>query len=132
MKITKPFCIDDELIHQLKKLNASDLVNSLLREYFDGKNSENLAKLKQKLSENLEKKKVLLRETREIRRKIVLIQRKENLILNLQKKIPAKLIDSMKNYDEWTRFYLCFKSEVQKAGYMDTKKIFYELKGGND
>jgi len=132
MKVTKPFCVDSDLLDELSKINASDLVNSLLRDHFDGKNSMNLGKLKQKLSKNLQKKKVLLKETRELRRKIAKIEEKEAKILKISKQYPPyvfKIIDGCKNLPA---LFATFRHDktLKEFGWMELKKLFNNLKGG--
>jgi len=83
MKTTKPFCIDSDLIKELSKINASSLVNELLRDYFNQINEGNLAKNKQKLTGLLSEKKILCKKVRELRQKIKEIETKETEVVIL-------------------------------------------------
>jgi hypothetical protein len=132
MKVTKPFCVDDELIRELTKVNASELVNSLLKEHFDDKNSMSLKKLKHKLSENLQKKKVLLRDIRDLRGKIAEIEAKEAKILKISKKYPDYVFKTIEGCTNVMAFYSAFRNDdkLRKYGWLELKKLFNHLKGG--
>ena len=132
MKITKPFCIDDDLINQLAKTNASELVNRLLHEHFDGVNNKNLGVLKQKLSKNVAEKRKIGKEIKEIRLNISEIERKERIALNLAKKIPSNLFKAMNDYSDFFKYWVAFREELRKLTLSrdEIKNIFYELKGG--
>jgi len=131
MKVTKPFCIDADLLENLKKVNASELVNRLLTEHIEGKDDKNLSKLKQKLNENLIKKRVLLKKTRDLRIKIREIEIKEQKILSLSKKFPEKILKEIENSRSLVALHIAHRSgELKNYNWMDVKKIFYELKGG--
>ena len=132
MKVTKPFCIDDNLIRELTKVNASELVNSLLKDHFDGKNEENLLKLKKKFTEIKQKKKEILTEYRNLRGKIAKIEQKEAKILKICGKIPTNILKAMEGFEDWIKFVMAFRTELNKLAISraELKNIFYEMKGG--
>jgi len=132
MKVTKPFCVDADLIDELTKVNASELVNSLLLEHFDDKNSMNLGKLKRKLSENLQKKRVLLKETRDLRVKITKIEEKEAKILKISKKYSDYVFKVIDGCDDVMKFFASFRSDdkLKKYQWRELKQLFKNLKGG--
>lgn len=60
MKTSKLFTIDTELAERLKNLNASELVNTLLNEYFEIRSSKNtLLEEKKAVFDSISKKKKL-------------------------------------------------------------------------
>lgn len=133
MKITKPFCIDDDLISGLNKVNASRLVNSLLREHFDTENSQNLTKLKQRLREKAQKKSILLAEIRLLKRNINEITQKEAKILAFSKKYPDYIFKIINGCDDVMKFYSIYRNDVKlkRFGWMELKRVFNHVKGGN-
>ena len=132
MKITKPFCIDDSLIKDLKKHNASELVNKLLIEYFEGFDSKNIAKLKQILIKKSREKAVLLKQIRELKRKIKENTEKEAKILRLSRKYPDRFFKILQGVNTIPHLLIVYRSDMtlKKYGWMEVKKIFLELKGG--
>lgn len=131
MKVTKPFCIDDDLTKDLKEFNASELVNSLLREYFDGINNMSLSKLKQLLSKKRKEKAALLKEIREITRKIDEITRKEIKILRLSKKYPKEMLEKLSKLQSLQALWVWRKTPpLNNYTYTELKDIFQEVKGG--
>lgn len=133
MKVTKPFCIDDDLVSELSKVNASELVNSLLREHIDDKNSMSLSKLNTKLSENLQKKSILLREIRDLRRKIAQIKEKEAKILKFSKQYPDYVFKIINGCESLPKFFSIYRGDdkLKQYPWMDMKKLFNEVKGGD-
>jgi len=131
MKVMKSICLDEDLINSLSKVNASELINRLLSEHFQGTDNKNIVKLKQKLAKNVDKMKKIRKEIKETREIIEEIERKERLTLAIAKKIPTNLLKSMDDYTTWIAFATSFRSELSKLGlYADAKQVFYELKGG--
>lgn len=132
MKITKPFCIDDNLARELSKTNASKLVNDLLSEYFEGVDSMNISKLKNNLDKKSRKKKILLKEIKELRERIDDLERKEKQILKLTNKIPVWLMKSMQNHESWFTFATAFRNDINSCdvGREEIRKTFYAMKGG--
>ncbi len=132
MKITKPFCIDDKLIPQLKNINASELVNLLLTEHLEGINSENLSKLKQKLSEKLQKKAILLKEIRLIKKKVAEISAKEARILKISKTYPDYIFKCIDGSNSVLNFYSMYRRDpsLKRFSWIELKKVFNEVKGG--
>ena len=116
MKQNKIFCIDEELIKKLNGLNASELVNRLLINHFQGDKSENLAYLKQKFNEN----RLILRE----------IKRKDKDLRQKIKRIELKEIKIIKqNYDLeiWSKAKAMSKTKM----IAEIKQIYAKLvKGG--
>ena len=132
MKVTKPFCIDDEIIPQLKKLNASELVNSLLKDHFDVENVQNLSKLREKLKEKLQKKAILLKDIRFIKRKVAEISAKEARILKISKQYPDYVFKVIDGCDNIMKFYSIFRNDtaLKRFSWIELKKTFNEVKGG--
>lgn len=131
MKVTKPFCIDAELIEELKKTNASLLVNSLLKEHFDAETKPNLIKLKQIFSEKTQKKKILLKELRDLRLKIDKMEQEERKILKITKQFSDKELDLLKNCESRIRLSLLHRQTILKnRRWIDVKQVWQELKGG--
>lgn len=132
MKITKPFCIDDEIIPQLKNMNASELVNSLLKDHFDAENVVNLSKLRTKLKEKLRKKAILLKEIRLIKRKVAEISAKEARILKISKNYPDYVFKCIDGCDNVMKFYAIYRGDVtlKRFGWISMKQAFNEVKGG--
>ena len=133
MKVTKPFCIDDEIIPQLKKLNASELVNSLLKDHFDVENVQNLSKLREKLKEKLQKKAILLKDIRFIKRKVAEISAKEARILKISKNYPDYVFKCIDGCDNVMKFYSIFRGDttLKRFSWIELKKTFNEVKGGS-
>lgn len=132
MKVNKVFYIDYEFTEELTNCNASLLVNSLLTEHFDDKNSLNLHKLKQKLSKNIEKKRVLLREIRDLRVKINKISEKEAKILRISKHFSKYLLNNLNNCENIIAFHQVWRSDeaLKKYSWPDVKNLYNYLKGG--
>lgn len=72
------FNVDEDLCVKLEKINASDLINALLREHFRLENTEKIDILKQKMAENRQKSKEIRQKSREIEREIAeILDKKE-------------------------------------------------------
>jgi len=134
MKVTKPFCIDAELLGDLKNINASELVNSLLTEHLDGKNSLNLGKMKALLSKNLEKKKKLLHDIRDLRARIAIIEQKEAKILKISKQYPDYIFKLIDGCSSVMVFYANYRNDIKLKAYswIELKKLYNNLKGGEN
>jgi len=137
MKVTKPFCVDDDLIKDLQKVNASELVNELLREHFDGIDSMNLVKLKQLLSKKTMEKSSLLKEIRDFKRKIRQIEQKERKILLVMKKFDSEIVDIISNIGSQAALFAWYRSKsnplsekLRQLPYTTIKSIYIEVKGG--
>ena len=130
MKHNKYISIDEEFFYKLKEeSNASDLINELLKAYYDGKNCENreilrkyLLKIKQILKENRKKQ-------REIEDNIAKIDAKEqkiNLFLKEKQLTRAKLIKQIELRREKE------KQQGRRITYYDTaeEEAARILKGG--
>jgi len=134
MKITKPFCIDEELIPKLKNINASDLVTELLKEHFDGENVQNLGKLRENLKKKLQKKAILLKEVRLLKKKIAEITAKEARILKISRKYPDYVFKCIDGCRDVMAFYSMFRTDttLKRFKWIELKKTFNEVKGGNN
>ena len=134
MKVTKPFCIDDDLIVDLKKTNASELVNSLIREHFEGVSGMTLSKLKRLQTEKQKKKASLLKELRQIGSRIKEIEQKEAKVLQLTKSYPDYIFKVMNGCDNVMKLYSAFRNDdrLKKYKWMELKKIYNHLKGGTN
>jgi len=131
MKVTKPICIDDDLIKELKNINASSLVNSLIREYFEGIDTKNLSKLKQMYSEKQAKKRVLLKEMRDLSKKIKEISEKERKLLKVTRGLTEKEYEILKNCQSRVSLSLAYRQPpLKNRSWVDVKQIWQELKGG--
>jgi hypothetical protein len=107
MKINKLFCLDEEIAKKLEGLNASELVNRLLKEHFSTEMSENLTILKKKYSENKQILKESKRKDRELASFIDKIEQNEKIILNLSKGMNEEQIRMLRgtaeiNVSNWT------------------------------
>ena len=72
-KINKIFSINPDLLLELGKINASELVNRLLTEHFAGTLPDNPEILLQKIAENRVKKQFYLDKIRDINKKLTQI-----------------------------------------------------------
>ena len=69
--------VDADLGEQLSKVNASELVNNLLRQHFFIDTCENIAVFRSEMAKNSEKKAILLKKNRFFKERIADIQAKK-------------------------------------------------------
>ena len=95
MKIARTYTIEKEIIDKLEGLNASGLINELLKSYFNGDLPDDINILRQLYEEKRQKKAILLKEMRNISAKIgkkqaeIEEKRQENMTEN--EKIARKM-----------------------------------------
>lgn len=78
-KINRTYSINEEFVNDLSKTNASELINTLLEDYFNAINSNNLDVLRAKMTEKVQKKKLLEQEIKQFKTKILkLMKEKED------------------------------------------------------
>lgn len=134
-RFTKHFTVDEDLFGELDKINASGLVNELLRDYFNKNQNETIIILNKKLAEEIEKKKVSLRKIREIKQKIAKIRAKESKVLRVCNKIPQEILTDFKSYPNlspamWMmRFKDIYKKKYRNLQWMDVKTALKEFQG---
>lgn len=141
MKINITISLDEDLIYKLKlESNYSNVVNECVRSFYDDKSTENLQILSKKLAEIEQKARVIKRSKIEINKKIKKVKEKESRILNLVKGINKKALDLLiecrsvavlkahynANRPSDPRAY-----DLQRHRWIDLKKAYEELKGGN-
>ena len=122
MKGTKLLSLDISVIEELRKLgNASGMINSLLREYF---NEHGVLK-KEELENKLEFKK---KTARELSKEINLIQSRiqelntyEARIKDVFKDIPSEILNDLKNFPRMTE-------NVLKGRFDEIYKVQYKIK----
>ena len=96
MKINKYISIDEEIFKRLKReTNASDIINTLLKDYYNKEQCENIEKLTENLNKFNKIHKENLKNMREIKQKISKIKQKEQFILS-KVKSRDKLIELLK------------------------------------
>ncbi|MCK4997140.1 hypothetical protein KAS08_02455 [Candidatus Pacearchaeota archaeon] len=134
-KRSRPFTLDEELFEELGKINASGLINELLKDYFNKNQNETIVILNEKLAEETEKKKVSLRKIREIKQKIAKIRAKESKVLRVCNKIPQEILTDFKSYPNlspamWMmRFKDIYKKKYRNLQWMDVKTALKEFQG---
>jgi vacuolar-type H+-ATPase subunit I/STV1 len=143
MKVTKPFCIDAEFLPNLKKINASDLINSLLIEYFSGNDEKDLSKLMQKLDKNKAILKKTRKEIKDIELKINKIKQKERLAIAATRKYSLDVVNYVGSFAGESGLFMahrahnsdsCRTSEenlhLKGFTWQEIKKLYNEMKGG--
>ena len=100
MKINKMLCIDEDLIKKLEGINASELVNRLLKEHFSEELEQNLTILKKKYDENKQILRESKRKDKQLRAFIDKIELKEKKIISLSKGLNEKQIRILRGMPE--------------------------------
>lgn len=91
MKSTIHLSLDQELIDQLRKENNySDLVNNVVKEYYNGINCENIAILMQNEAKYKKEARVIAKKRRLIAKKIEKIKQKEKKVIKIVKKLVSR------------------------------------------
>jgi arginyl-tRNA synthetase len=132
-KFTKPVTLDDDLREELTKVNASGLINELLKDYFNKNKSDDLKKLNQKLAEVEEKKRQINRERREIKQKIEKIKQREARVLKIFNSVPKSVVEEIKSFPNMTLMSLRLRyrdiySKQYSFTWLEIKKVFEELR----
>lgn len=102
MKINKMICIDEETAKKLDEINASELINRLLKDHFSENIDKNLAYLKQEYAKNH----LILKESKakekEFKKHIDRMEAREHKILTSFNKITPeqeKILRECKNFN---------------------------------
>ena len=116
MRINRSYTIEDDLIERLKNENASNLINDLLRRYFEAEEPETEEKIRTKYTELREKKAVLLKKMRILAEKLQKIKQKkeeerQKLMNEDQKTIRKEKVQKIKE-----QFYA---GEITEKEYFD-------------
>lgn len=136
MKRFKHFTIDEEIAEELEKeKNASNLVNNLLKEYYN-KNS-NLKK--QELKNKLIQLNLLISKTKNdmeiLEKQIISIEKEEARINETYKNIPKEIMEDFNSFDKmtadglFTRFKNLYSKRFKDLDWLELKKAFYEFRG---
>ena len=132
-KKNRQITIDDDLSEELDQINASGLINELLKDYFNKGNDENLKKLNQKLAEIEEEKRKINKKRREIKQKIEKIKQREARVLKLYSKVPQIVLQELKEFPNMTLMSLRNRYDgIYRRKYsfswMELKKVFEEMR----
>jgi len=135
MKINKYISIDEDIFRQLsRESNASDLINEQLKTYYNRKNCENLALLKQNLADLKQINKENNKKAKELIKKIDKLEQKNKDFFEIFKKsYPKELLDKLKkieNLDYDTASDLALEFDLHRRGIAGIKliKIWEEVR----
>lgn len=136
MKYNKTVSLDLELREDLEKINGSELINNLLKEYFNESGSMKKEELKKKLVDLKEEDKKIINDMEKIRNQLEKIEADEKRVKAIFKNIPTDIIEDFKFYPKMTETTLLTRyAEIYSKRYEITfdeiKKAWDEWKGTN-
>lgn len=118
MKISKLITIDDDLAENLKEVNASKLINELLKDYFGNSHSDKKEEIEQKINELKEEDKLISLKIKNLSKELKKAKTKEKEIREIYKKIPEEVLTDFKVYPKMTELILSQRfSEIYKPKY---------------
>lgn len=139
MKINITISLDKEIVERLKEENNySVLINKEIKAYYEGVESLNLKKLKQKYTEIKRILKEKRREAREMIRKIEKIEQKESRILKITSSLSAETIKIIRGCRNLMTLLELYKTKdprmkfLKKYQWMELKNFFNYVKGGGE
>lgn len=134
-KVNRLFCIDYEYNEELKKINASELINELLTEHFSTKNKQNTAKIREILSKKGQEMKILKREIKHLKEDLRGLEDKEKKIIAFARGYPQKVVEFVMNRKSVTELFSLARNgimiEKKNYPYSELRKLYNQLKGGN-
>lgn len=137
MKINITISLEKEIVERLKEEdNYSELINREIKAYYEGVESLNLKRLKQKHAEIKLILKQKRRESREVGRNIEKLEQKESRILKITTKLSPETIKIIRGCSSVVILRELYKTKdprmkfLKKYGWMELRKFYDFVKGG--
>jgi hypothetical protein len=136
-KRNKIICLDVDLVEQLSNINASQLINELLKDYFNAGGKLAKKELIDKIAQlHLSKDKIDI-DLIELEYQLNKLNDKEKILKEIYKNIPDDILDDFKQFPNMTITALANRfSEIYKKKYHilyeELEKAYNEYYGKNN